>query len=204
MLYTLLMSTKAKEQGGAVLNDVGQRIREARDRLVLTQEDLSARTGVAVNTISSVESGHNAKPRYSTIRRLADGLGEAPEFLWTGKRPLGEPAGRSAKSSPVEEFASRARELDRAISEERWEEAAEMTKTYQNLYGFADRYVRSLPAGAEKTREQKLLFESNTLNMRSLSALIRAKAAHLRELPETKHTLKRRRGKRVDAAEEAQ
>lgn len=55
------------------------RLRELRERAVLTQEDLAQRSGVAVVTISRVEGGQGA--RISTIRKLAGALNTAPEEL---------------------------------------------------------------------------------------------------------------------------
>ena len=69
----------------------GGRLREARRRKVWRQEDLSAASGVAVVTISRLESGHGDSPRPSTIRRLADALDVDASWLvfgsseWEGK-----------------------------------------------------------------------------------------------------------------------
>jgi len=67
------------------------RLRESRRRKVWRQEDLAATSGVAVVTISRLESGHGEMPRQSTVRRLADALGVDPAWLlfgeteWEGK-----------------------------------------------------------------------------------------------------------------------
>jgi transcriptional regulator with XRE-family HTH domain len=49
-------------------------LKEIRDRQMLTQEQLAAASGVAVATISRIETG-KAKPTYRTIKSLARGLG---------------------------------------------------------------------------------------------------------------------------------
>ena len=67
------------------------RLREARRRKVWRQEDLAAASGVAVVTISRLESGHGEAPRQSTVRKLADALDVDATWLvfgeveWQGK-----------------------------------------------------------------------------------------------------------------------
>ncbi len=56
------------------------RLREARERKFLTQEELSKRTGISVGTIHNLENGRT-KPRLPTVRKLAEGLGVSPEDL---------------------------------------------------------------------------------------------------------------------------
>lgn len=56
------------------------RLREVRERLLVTQAELSERTGIAEATLSRIENGLQ-EPRISTIRKIANGLGVAPEEL---------------------------------------------------------------------------------------------------------------------------
>ena len=56
------------------------KLREWRLRRVLTQEGLAKRSGVTEATISRIESGQR-EARISTVRRLAEALGIAPEEL---------------------------------------------------------------------------------------------------------------------------
>ena len=57
-----------------------QKLRELRQRSVLTLRELEARSGVAYNTIWRLENGKTgAQPR--TIRKLAAALGVEPEEL---------------------------------------------------------------------------------------------------------------------------
>ncbi|GAA1235294.1 hypothetical protein GCM10009665_26820 [Kitasatospora nipponensis] len=49
-------------------------LRLARERTGLTQEELSASSGVSVRTISHLECGAVARPRAATVRRLAVAL----------------------------------------------------------------------------------------------------------------------------------
>jgi transcriptional regulator with XRE-family HTH domain len=55
------------------------RLKEWRQRRLLTQEDLSAKAGVGVNTIIRIEGGQ--WPRISTLRKLAAALEVTPDEL---------------------------------------------------------------------------------------------------------------------------
>jgi tetratricopeptide (TPR) repeat protein/transcriptional regulator with XRE-family HTH domain len=52
----------------------GTWLRAQRERLLLTQEDLAARSGVDARTIRDIETGRTARPRPSTVRLLTDAL----------------------------------------------------------------------------------------------------------------------------------
>jgi tetratricopeptide (TPR) repeat protein/transcriptional regulator with XRE-family HTH domain len=53
---------------------LGELLRQYRQRERLTQEELSERAKLSVRTIRNLESGHVQRPRYSSIRTLADAL----------------------------------------------------------------------------------------------------------------------------------
>jgi transcriptional regulator with XRE-family HTH domain len=58
----------------------GEKLREARDSAFLTQRELSERSGVSMDSITRLETGHgNAYGR--TVRRLAAALGVPYESL---------------------------------------------------------------------------------------------------------------------------
>lgn len=59
----------------------GSRVRDIRNRIGLTQEELAEVSGVSVATIRRVELGE-VRPRRLTRRRLAQGLGVSLELLW--------------------------------------------------------------------------------------------------------------------------
>jgi transcriptional regulator with XRE-family HTH domain len=60
---------------------IGTQLRAARERALLTQDELGIRAGVQPLTISRIET-EKVEPRYSTIRKLAKGLGiDAAELL---------------------------------------------------------------------------------------------------------------------------
>jgi transcriptional regulator with XRE-family HTH domain len=54
-------------------------LRQARWSTGLTQEELAARCGVSVRTISDIERGHVVRPRATTLRQLALGLSMSDE-----------------------------------------------------------------------------------------------------------------------------
>jgi transcriptional regulator with XRE-family HTH domain len=64
-------------------------LRQARWSTGLTQEELAARCGVSVRTISDIERGHVVRPRATTLRQLALGLTmtdeETRHFLLLGR-----------------------------------------------------------------------------------------------------------------------
>ncbi len=59
---------------------IGTQLRAARQRALLTQEELAARARVQPLTISRIETD-KVEPRYSTIRKLARALGVDPAEL---------------------------------------------------------------------------------------------------------------------------
>ncbi len=67
------------------------KLRVVRERLFVTQEELSERTGISRATISRIESNLQ-EPRISTVRKLAGALGVQPEELvdWVGVEVVDE------------------------------------------------------------------------------------------------------------------
>jgi transcriptional regulator with XRE-family HTH domain len=60
---------------------IGTQLRAARERALLTQQELAARANLQPLTISRIETD-KVEPRYSTIRKLARALGvESSELL---------------------------------------------------------------------------------------------------------------------------
>ncbi len=65
---------------------VGERLRLARERRVLTQADLATKAKVTVVAISRIENGRlDGTPRQSTVRRLARALKVDPAWLLFGE-----------------------------------------------------------------------------------------------------------------------
>jgi transcriptional regulator with XRE-family HTH domain len=59
---------------------IGEKLRETRKRKLLTQEQLSERSGVGIATIVRIER-NQVEPRGSTIRKLAEALSVDPHEL---------------------------------------------------------------------------------------------------------------------------
>ncbi|MBU2573516.1 MAG: helix-turn-helix domain-containing protein [Elusimicrobia bacterium] len=66
------IQTKASK-GGALAWSIGQKIRTARERKNLTQEDLAKLTGIARANIARFETGRHA-PKIETVQRVARAL----------------------------------------------------------------------------------------------------------------------------------
>jgi transcriptional regulator with XRE-family HTH domain len=62
---------------------IGDRLKELRERKLLTQAELGAAAGVSRDQVSRIERDE-VDPRFSTIRKLARALGVDPSEL-TGK-----------------------------------------------------------------------------------------------------------------------
>ena len=56
------------------------RLREVRERLLLSQEELALRSGVSRSTVSRLERGLQ-EPTYATLKRLASALGVSSRTL---------------------------------------------------------------------------------------------------------------------------
>jgi transcriptional regulator with XRE-family HTH domain len=60
----------------------GERLREARRRAMLSQEELAVESGVGVATIIRIERDQlKSEPHYSTLRKLAKSLDVDPREL---------------------------------------------------------------------------------------------------------------------------
>ena len=59
---------------------IGDKLREARKRALLTQQELADKSGVGVTTIVRIER-NQVEPHARTIRKLAAGLGVDPKEL---------------------------------------------------------------------------------------------------------------------------
>ena len=68
--------------------DIGKRVRDAREARGLTQEGLARRAGVPLNRVGRIETGTVTDPHYSTLSRIADGLGLSVGELLEGPSPL--------------------------------------------------------------------------------------------------------------------
>ena len=74
-------------------------LRDLRQRAILSQEQLSERSGVARDTISKLETGRR-KAYPTTIRKLAAGLEVDPKLLFGGVEYLDEKAVEDSPEKP--------------------------------------------------------------------------------------------------------
>ncbi len=72
------MSTPTDRNDGT--SGVGARLRQLREKRLLSQRDLATLAGVSQTTIVNIEGGRT-RPHPSTLRRLAVALGVGPEAL---------------------------------------------------------------------------------------------------------------------------
>ena len=59
---------------------IGENLRQARTRRLLTQDELAEKAGVSQSTIANIER-NNAEPQFRTIRKLAKALDVDPTQL---------------------------------------------------------------------------------------------------------------------------
>lgn len=78
MKFTMEVLTHTTEDCGMV--DLGTNLREARDRLGLTQEQVAERSGVHATEVSRIEAGKR-DPQVSTVKRLAEAVKVKPGQL---------------------------------------------------------------------------------------------------------------------------
>jgi DNA-binding XRE family transcriptional regulator len=82
---------------------LGTLLQRCRRQAGLTQEELAERAGVSAHSVSDIERGVQQRPYVSTLRRLADALGLAPEprvvFLTAGQGNRTRPADTQAGSA---------------------------------------------------------------------------------------------------------
>jgi transcriptional regulator with XRE-family HTH domain len=64
--------------------DIGARIRAARKEAGLSQEELARRADMSLNGMASIERGGITDPHYSTLSKIAKGLGVSPHWLYSG------------------------------------------------------------------------------------------------------------------------
>ena len=81
-------------------------LREHRERLLLSQEELAARSGLSTRAVRYLEDGQVRRPRSMSVRLLADALGLAGgvraefEQAAMGRGPEGGPVASSSSSPP--------------------------------------------------------------------------------------------------------
>jgi transcriptional regulator with XRE-family HTH domain len=62
---------------------IGEKLKEARTKRLLTQEELAEKAGVSAATVVNIER-NNQEPHFRTIRKLANALDVDPTTLLEG------------------------------------------------------------------------------------------------------------------------
>ena len=70
-------------------NNVGRRIKEARNNAGLSQRELAHQSNISVNTLSLLERGQTS-PTIATLQKLADSLSVEISFFFTVSKPEDE------------------------------------------------------------------------------------------------------------------
>ena len=80
-----------------VLRAYIQQLKEAREAAGLTLADVSARTGMAVESLSRLETGAQTNPTWKTLGQYALAVGRRPHFI---AEPLGQDDNESSEPLP--------------------------------------------------------------------------------------------------------
>lgn len=72
-------------QGGLNYREMGERVRQRRRELKMTQEQLAEQVGVSVSFIGHIERAEK-KPSAETIVSLCESLGVTADYLMRGQR----------------------------------------------------------------------------------------------------------------------
>lgn len=78
-------------------------IRDAREARGLTQEEFAELIGMSQEWVTKTENGHNRNPRMSTIRRIADRLGETVDMIVLATDLADTADGAKAIAAKIEE-----------------------------------------------------------------------------------------------------
>jgi transcriptional regulator with XRE-family HTH domain len=79
---------------------IGRRLRDVREAGLYTRNELAKRSGVAASTIEDLEIGEVARPRRTTIDKLAEALGVEAEALMYGAEVDDVPLGEATPTPP--------------------------------------------------------------------------------------------------------
>lgn len=67
------------------MRTIGQRVKHARQRAVMTQSELAKVAGIALITVNRLENDAIENPRPATVRQLASALDVDPAWLLFGE-----------------------------------------------------------------------------------------------------------------------
>lgn len=81
MIVCTCVAYRANVHKEASMRVLPDRVRELRQRRMLTQAELAEEAGITESTINRIEQGHAQAPRISTIRKIAKVLDVPAEDL---------------------------------------------------------------------------------------------------------------------------
>jgi DNA-binding XRE family transcriptional regulator len=84
-----------------VLREYVRQLKEAREAAGLTLADVSARTGMAVESLSRLETGAQTNPTWKTLAAYAKALGRRPQLVLGATATPTSGRARSAKTPPA-------------------------------------------------------------------------------------------------------
>ena len=94
------------------MNTFAERLKYARQRAKMSQDELAHRINVSKANISKIEMGLTANCYMDTLFKMADAMSIDPRWLATGKSPVGDSAvGLPGATGLVEAFATLPDEL---------------------------------------------------------------------------------------------
>lgn len=91
---------------------IGDRIRTARKAAGLSQEELARRAGMSLKGMGDIERGDIADPHYSSLSKIAGGLGIPVGELLEEPVPLADAPGEGTGPATTEETAEERNEAD--------------------------------------------------------------------------------------------
>jgi transcriptional regulator with XRE-family HTH domain len=170
--------------------ELAERIRTARKSRQLSQEELAQRAGLSLRAYRSLERGEAIDPHYSTLTKIADGLGvpvralieedspkvEAPTSSTSVEAGDGE---RRDLESPVDKYVEVISDLEGKFEEDpsKLREHFEKTSETRDItLKLAKNYADGLSSGLVKEEAYRRIAEAQTALGRLLSYFLRSPA----------------------------
>jgi transcriptional regulator with XRE-family HTH domain len=144
---------------------LGDRVRKARDNLLLTQEALGEEAGVSTYAISNIENDH-VRPRYATIRKLAKVLEADAHYLWTGDSETSPKAKPPPASAEEASLAGVVVDLEKALDnpDTPVEEIARLLNLSAHRNQFSKRRLENREKPMSDEEREKLELERERIN----------------------------------------
>lgn len=145
--------------------ELGDRIRQLRDQLGLTQEDVAKRVGVAIQTIYKYENGIVTNIPSDKIENIAKALETTPAYLM-GWEP--DPSSEESNKSPVSSFLAKKRAIADIKS------SATNTYTIHGSQGKGSVVKSSIPKDKGVLAYNEKIYELTQAEFTALEGVIKA------------------------------